>query len=168
MKRFAFTLFLLLALTMASHAQRYKDPVLRQCAGMVQDDSSRAILNRLGTDFNISEWAHTLYRKCEATLDKKNPKYLLDIARAEQTARDLLYLSSRCEDNKAWRHIRPDLEQIVAVYEEVEVQEHVEESQAGGFEGLFEEEESEQVSFSLNKVRKLKNKYLSVSKKAKP
>jgi hypothetical protein len=135
---------------------------------MVQDDSSRAILNRLGTDFNISEWAHTLYRKCEATLDKKNPKYLLDIARAEQTARDLLYLSSQCEGNKAWRRIRPDLEQIVAVYEEVEVQEHVEESQAGGFEGLFEEEESEQVSFSLNKVRKLKNKYLSVSKKAKP
>jgi hypothetical protein len=168
MTRLLLTLLLLTASASMLHAQRYKDPVLRQCADMVQDDSSRAVLNRLGTDFEISAWAHTLYRKCEATLEKKNPKYLLDIARAEQAVRDLLYIASQCEGNKTWRQLRPDLQAILSVYEEVEVQENVKESQAGGYEGLFEEEESEQVTFSLNKVRKLKNKYLSISKKSKP
>lgn len=148
-------------------AQRYKDPLLRTCAEQVQDETSRQILQRLGSDFIISQWASTLQRKCEATIDKKNPKYLLDIANAEQTVRDLYHLSQQCASHKSWKSIQAELKAMIDIYEEVEIEEDTVESQEGGFSGLFNEEETQAVSLSVRKVRKLKNRYANLSKKAK-
>ncbi|MGD1843523.1 MAG: hypothetical protein ACFB0B_21920 [Thermonemataceae bacterium] len=148
---------LLVLLSVSFHLQAQKERFLRECI----EENPKAenmddIKEFISSDFILFSWAGVLRDQCSATIDKKDPKFLPYISEQRKVVKALLQLYAVCPNDKDFKEVYPYIEEMQAIYDEVEVETESVNKDDGGFGGLFNDEEKTEVSITLKQVRKLR------------